>query len=96
MVHVDLATKKIIRTYCYADAIPVIWNEAKQTERKARTSKTLNSLFVNLHLGDFKVYSTQVELVTCLSEPDEEDYNEELNDIITDAFGLHLSDIEVL
>ena len=80
MINFDSSTKKIIQVYCYKKYIPTIHNENTDKEREARTYEMKNDLFARMHLGDFKTYCEQQNLVVGLDEPDEEHYSEERNE----------------
>jgi hypothetical protein len=96
MIHVDLETGKLIEAYGYSDAIPIIYNEKTDKERTIRNYPMKNPLFKKFHLGDFKTFVSQDNLVVSLEDEDSEHYNEELNDIITNCINEHLPTVEVL
>jgi len=96
MVNIDSSTKKVIQVYCYSKYVPSIYNESKDTEREVRTYEMKNSLFKRIHIGDFKTYCKQENLVLGLDEPEEEHYSEERNDLLKEVFEEQFPTIELL
>ena len=94
MAHVDMRDFDLLCAYCYADAIPVI--EVGDKERKVRTYKMTNNLFRRIHLGDFKKYSEQENLVICLDDEDDEHFDEEIDDAVRKCLSEHLPTVEIL
>jgi hypothetical protein len=97
MINIDLKTGKILRAYCYASDIPLIYSGPEgMKERPARAFEMTNQLFKRLHLGDLKTYSWQENIYASLEDEDSEHFNEELDAIVRESIDTHLPAVEIL
>ena len=99
MVDWNADNNKLIQVYCYAKDIPVIVN-AKEEEREVRTYPMINSAFKRIHLGDFKKYIEQNNIVTttmdCDDEEDDQERTDEYNESLSQMVTEHFPTVEIL